>query len=57
MQVQIKGDHILLSCNGLPHDDRQVDVLFLVNWKEGKVVSVGISSTMRIHNRPDSAAS
>jgi hypothetical protein len=42
MQVQITGDHILLSCNGLPHDEHQVDVLFLVNWKEGKVSSVGI---------------
>ncbi len=42
MQAQITGDHILLSCNGLPHDEHQVDVLFLVNWKEGKVVSVSI---------------
>jgi hypothetical protein len=42
MQVQITGDHILLSCNGLPHDEHEVDVLFLVNWKDGKVTSVGI---------------
>jgi len=41
MQVQITGDHILLSCNGLPHDENHVDVLFLVSWKEGKVTSVG----------------
>ena len=52
MQVQITGDHILISCNGLPHDERQVDNLFLVNWKEGKVTSVGILSTTRIYNQP-----
>ncbi len=46
MQVQITGDHILLSCNGLPHDERQVDVLFLVSWKEGNVASVGIFITL-----------
>lgn len=35
------GDHVLLSCNGSPpNEESQVDVLFLVNWKEGKVTSV-----------------
>ena len=42
MQVQVTGDHILLSCNGLPNDEHQVDVLFLISWKEGKVTSVRI---------------
>jgi hypothetical protein len=42
MRLQITGDHVLLSCNGSPNDERQVDVLFLVDWKRGKVISVGI---------------
>jgi hypothetical protein len=42
MRLQVTGDHVLLSCNGSPDDERQVDVLFLVNWKRGKVISVSI---------------
>ncbi|KAI0305711.1 hypothetical protein B0F90DRAFT_1095783 [Multifurca ochricompacta] len=37
IHVQITGDHIMISCNGSPADERQIDVLFLVSWKEGKV--------------------
>lgn len=52
MQVQITGDHILLSCNGSPNDENQVDVLFLVSWKEGKIASVSILSILRIYWQP-----
>ncbi|KAH9953525.1 hypothetical protein BC827DRAFT_129803 [Russula dissimulans] len=37
IQVQITGDHMVLSCNGYPSGEGQIDVLFLVSWKEGKV--------------------
>jgi len=42
MQVQITGDHIVLSCNGYANGEGQIDVLFLVSWKGGKVTPVGI---------------
>ena len=42
LHLQITGDYIFLSCNGSPDDESQVDVLFLVNWKQGNVTSVGI---------------
>lgn len=52
MQVQITGDHIFLSCNGLPHDEHQIDVLFLISWKEGKVTSVGIFISINYAHTP-----
>ncbi|KAI0266788.1 hypothetical protein BC834DRAFT_113298 [Gloeopeniophorella convolvens] len=38
--VQIMGEHILLSCNGSPNDDRQVDLSVLIKWKEGQVIPI-----------------
>jgi len=49
MRVQITGDYILLSCNGSPNDESQVDVLFLVNWRRGEVTSVGILVTYALY--------
>ncbi|KAH9978622.1 hypothetical protein BGW80DRAFT_1280034 [Lactifluus volemus] len=40
LHVQITGDYIFISCNGSPDDESQVDVLFLVNWKQGNVTSL-----------------
>ncbi|KAI9508224.1 hypothetical protein F5148DRAFT_1284310 [Russula earlei] len=46
MQVQLTGDHIIVSCNGSPDDERQVDVLFLLRETPPPAMTFAVGFTM-----------